>query len=258
VTLVSVLAAFEKPSTSDFVWTPFFRVFGFPVNWIVVMAATTVSVVVGLFYFALRKGKTVPGRLQFLAEASVQFIRQTVVMEVIGPDGLVFMPLLVSLFIFIFFANIFEVMPGNTTINSRVAFPLVMGVMIWVIYNAVGIRKHGFFGYLKVQCVPSGAPKLMLVLLIPVEFLSNIVVRPFSLALRLFLNMMAGHFLLALVFGATVITWEAGIILKPFAVLPLAVSVGMLLIEIFVAVLQAFIFVILSATYIQSAMVSEH
>lgn len=252
------IIAFEKPGTGDFVYDPFFTIGGFPVNWIVVMALVTVLAVIAVFYFGLRKGNTVPGRLQLMCESGVQFIRETVVMEVIGPQGLVFLPLLVSLFVFIFFANIFEVMPGNTTINSRVAFPLVMGFTIWVLYNAVGIKRHGVLRYLKNQCVPPGSPKFMLVLLVPVEFLSNIVVRPFSLALRLFLNMMAGHFLLALVFGATILTWEAAIWLKPFAVLPLAISVGMLLVEIFVAILQAFIFVILSATYLQSAMAAEH
>jgi F-type H+-transporting ATPase subunit a len=262
-----------KPGTKDFVWSPFFKVAGFPVNLITVMTVVTLLVVTLFFYLGLRKPKVVPGRLQLLIEMGIDFVRNTIIMEVIGPEGLVYLPLLASMFFFFLFANLFSTLPMNTSIDTRLAFPLVFALFIWVTYNVEGIRAnkrhgdlHGPFAYiratgryLKVQCVPSGAPLLILLILVPTEFISNIVVRPFSLALRLFLNLMAGHMILALVFGVTVLLSGASqIYLKPFAILPLALAGVWILVEIFVALLQAFIFVILSSTYISSAIATEH
>ncbi len=264
----AVVLGFVTPGTKDFVWSPIFKVLGFPVNFITLLAILTVLTVVAFFYLALRKASPVPGRLQLVAEMGVDFIRQTVIMEVIGPDGLVYLPLFVTLFFFILFANLYEVSPLATTISSRFAFPLVMGVFIWFVYNGAGVWRHahgkvtgiplGVLRYLKAQTVPPGAPWLILILLVPVEFISNIVVRPISLALRLFLNFMAGHILLALVFAATVWVATAHSILVALTPLPFAVSMVMIGVEIFVAILQAFIFVVLSATYVQSAIAAEH
>lgn len=270
--MLPVLAEFEKPGTQDFVWPTIFKIFGFPVNWISVMALVTLAVVIAFFYFGLRKAKPVPGKLQLLVEMGVGFVRDTIVMEVIGPRGLAYLPLLAGMFFFFLFANLFSPFPPNTSIDTRLAFPLVFGLGIWVTYNVAGIRAqkhhaglHGPFAYLratgkylKVQCVPGGAPVAILVLLAPTEFISNIIVRPFSLALRLFLNMMAGHMILALIFGVTTLMLEGALFLKPFALLPLALGFVWLLVEIFVALLQAFIFVILSSTYISSAIATEH
>lgn len=268
-----VAAAFEKPGTKDFVWDPFFKVLGFPVNLITVMTLVTLLSVTAFFYLALRNAKPVPGRLQTIVEMGIEFIRNTIIMEVIGPEGLVFLPLLSSMFFFFLFANLFSTLPMNTSIDTRLAFPLVFALFIWGTYNVVGIRAqkhhaglHGPFAYiratgkyLKVQTVPSGAPIGILILLVPTEFISNIIVRPFSLALRLFLNLMAGHMILALIFGVTMLLVDSStVLLKPFAVLPLALGLVWILVEIFVALLQAFIFVILSSTYISSAISTEH
>jgi len=267
-----LIVAFEKPGTQDFVWPTMFKIFGFPVNWIIVMAVVTIAVVTAFFYFGLRKAKPVPGRLQTMIEMGVGFVRDTIIMEVIGPEGLKYLPLLSSVFFFFLFANLFSPFPPNTSIDTRLAFPLVFALFIWGTYNVAGVRaqkRHaGLHGplsylratgkYLKIQCVPSGAPVLILVLLVPTEFFSNIIVRPFSLALRLFLNLMAGHMILALIFGVTMMMVDGAVFLKPFAILPLALGMVWIMVEIFVALLQAFIFVILSSTYIASAISTEH
>jgi F-type H+-transporting ATPase subunit a len=267
-----ILAEFENPGTQDFVWPTMFKVFGFPVNWVIVMSLVTLAVVVGFFYLALHKAKPVPGRLQTMVEMGVGFVRDTIIMEVIGPEGLKYLPLLSSVFFFFLFANLFSPFPPNTSIDTRLAFPLVFALFIWGTYNVAGVRAqkkhgnlHGPFAYiratgryLKIQCVPSGAPIGILILLVPTEFFSNIIVRPFSLALRLFLNLMAGHMILALIFGVTMLMVDGSMFLKPFAILPLALGVLWILVEIFVALLQAFIFVILSSTYIASAIATEH
>jgi F-type H+-transporting ATPase subunit a len=259
--LIPALLSFEEPGTDDFVWTPYFNLGPIEVNLIIVLTVATTLLVMAFFFFALRKKNIVPGRLQTVAEEGIGFIRNSVIMEVIGPEGLVFLPFFTAIFFYILFGNLFEVLPWiNTTMNSRIMFPLILAMPVWIIYNTVGIRKHGWIGYLKLQTIPPGVPTwLLIVTLLPiVEFISNIIVRPLSLAIRLFANMMAGHFLIALVFGATILAANAGMPVAILTPIPFALSVGLVAVEIFVSVLQAFIFVILSATYIQGALASEH
>ncbi len=154
----------------------------------------------------------------------------------------------------------FEVVPGlNFSANSRVAFPLVLAIISWVTYNAVGIRKHGFFGYLKHTCIIDAAPWwLRYTLLMLIEFVSNIVVRPITLTVRLAANFLAGHFLLAIFFLGTVFFLEDGPKTWLLAVVSGSLSIVLVGFEIFVAVLQAFIFAILSASYIGQALAEEH
>jgi F-type H+-transporting ATPase subunit a len=141
-------------------------------------------------------------------------------------------------------------------LNSRIAFPMVMAIVSWVIYNAVGIRRHGFIGYLKSVMFPPGAPPLLYILLTPIEFISVILVRPLTLTVRLFANMVAGHFLLAVFFLGT-ITLITG---TPYILGLVSFVMGTALIgfEIFVSALQAFIFAVLTASYIGGAMAEEH
>jgi F-type H+-transporting ATPase subunit a len=156
------------------------------------------------------------------------------------------------------FWNIFEVVPGiNFSSNSRIAFPMVMAVVAWVTYNAVGIKRHGFVGYMKHVLFPPGAPAALLVLLVPIEFITTIVIRPITLSVRLWANFMAGHFLLAVFFLGTIAMLQGGFtaVFAPFA---FGISIVLVGFEIFVSVLQAFIFSILTASYIGGAMAEEH
>ena len=132
--------------------------------------------------------------------------------------------------------------------------------MVWVIYNGVGIAKHGFFGYLRHTSLPSGVPVFMWPLIIPLEFVSNIIVRPITLSLRLFANMFAGHLLIA--FFSAVAWWflaekltalGAGVGLIGFVM-----TIVMTAFEIFVQALQAFIFTLLAASYIGGALHPDH
>ena len=127
----------------------------------------------------------------------------------------------------------------------------------WVVYNGVGIAKHGVGGYLKHVCFPPGAPWWLYPLLVPIEFFTQIIIRPITLAVRLWANFMAGHFLLAVFFLGTVAMLEGGItaIFAPFS---FAIGTALVGFEIFVSGLQAFIFAILTASYIGGAMAEEH
>ena len=129
----------------------------------------------------------------------------------------------------------------------------------WVIYNAVGIRKHGFLGYLKLQTVPSGVSKAILPLLIPLEFFSNIIVRPVTLALRLFANMFAGHILLVLFStGGLYLLTEVGGLTGAVGILAWVLAILVAFLELLVQFLQAYVFVLLNAMYISGALADEH
>ena len=141
--------------------------------------------------------------------------------------------------------------------NARMAFPFLLAMVVWVIYNTVGVMSQGFFGYIKNSLVPPGVPGPLLIIVIPIEFVSTFIVRPFSLMVRLFANMLAGHLLLVTFAVLTAALWTKGplfaIIWAPFVVL-----IGLTAFEILVAFLQAFIFTVLTAVYIGGAMHPEH
>jgi F-type H+-transporting ATPase subunit a len=241
-------------------WGPSIEIGGltFCLNFITFLVLLGFIVYIAFFFFGLRRPRVVPGKLQSLVEMGIQFVRENIAFPMIGPEGDRFMPLLASLFFAIFFWNIWEVVPGiNFSSNSRIAFPIVMALIAWVTYNAVGIRKHGFGGYMKHVLFPPGAPLALYPLLVPIEFITQILIRPITLSVRLWANFMAGHFLLAVFFLGTVAMLQGGLtaIFAPFSFAIAVVLVGF---EIFVSALQAFIFSILTASYIGGAMAEEH
>jgi F-type H+-transporting ATPase subunit a len=262
--VLGLIAAFEKPTTKDFIWGCFsnFKIAGvdFCVNFIFLLIALAFLAYIAFFVMAFRKPTVVPNKRQALGELAMEFVREQVVLQMIGPDGMRFFPLLASFFFFIFFMNILEVVPGlNLSPSSRIAFPIVLALISWVTYNAVGISRHGFFGYLKMVLFPPGAPKALYILLSPIEFFTTIIVRPITLSVRLFANLVAGHFLLAVFFLGTIALFEStNVLLKPIGLFSGAFAIVMVGFEIFVAGLQAFIFAVLSASYIGGAMAEEH
>lgn len=259
----SLLAQFHPPSTKDFVWPcwgPSFEIGGvtFCMSFIFFLVLLSFGAMVLLFYLALRRPKVVPGKLQSIIEAGVELLRENITRPMMGHEGDKFLPLIVTLFFFIFLGNILEIVPGiNFSANSRIAFPITMAVVSWVVFNYVGIRKHGFIGYLKHVLLPPGAPKVLVPMLALIEFVTQIIVRPVTLSLRLAANLLAGHFLLAVFFLGTIALLQGGwlAVFGPFA---FAIAIAIVGLEIFVSVLQAFIFAILTASYIGGAMAEEH
>ncbi len=263
--MIGMLAAtFEKPTTKDFVfgcWGPSVRLGGieFCMNFVFFLLLLSAGAFVIFFLVAFSKPKIVPGRFQALAELGVEFVREQIVGQMIGPEGQPFMALIATFFFFILFANILEVLPAvNFSLSSRIAFPLVMAIVSWVTYNTVGIRRHGVGGYLKMVLFPPGAPKILYVILTPIEFISTIVIRPITLSVRLFANLLAGHFLLAVFFLGTVFFLQSGFPVAALTVVSFPFAVILVAFEIFVSILQAFIFSILSASYIAGALAEEH
>ncbi len=226
------------------------------------LLALLAAILVGVFLvMASRERAMVPGRLQFAGEASYGFVRNTLGRDVIGSrDFQRFVPLLVTLFFFILVNNLFATIPFiQFPTMSRIGFPLTLALVSWLVYNGAGIKRHGFLGYLKLQTVPSGVPPAMLVLLVPLEFFSNILVRPFTLALRLFANMFAGHLLLILFsLGGEYLLLHGATLVKPVGVLTWVLFLAIAGLEILVQFLQAFIFTILTSLYISGAVADEH
>jgi F-type H+-transporting ATPase subunit a len=261
--LPATLAQFHPPTTKDFVWPCWggsveIGGLSFCMNFIYFLLLLSFVAFIGLFYLAFRAPRLVPSKLQSIMEVGIQFVRENIAYPMMGHEGDRFLPLLATLFFFIFLGNLLEVVPGiNFSHNSRIAFPISMALVSWVTFNTVGIRKHGFVGYAKHVLFPPGAPAWLYPLLVPIEFITQIVVRPITLSVRLAANFLAGHFLLAVFFLGTIALLQSGFlaIVAPFA---FAIAIALVGFEIFVAILQAFIFAILTASYIGGAMAEEH
>ena len=218
----------------------------------------SMAITVALFMLAGRRSSLVPAGLQNAAEASVDFIRNGVVLQTMGPEGLVWTPFLLSLFMFIFFNNILGILPGwQMPGNARMAMPMFLALVVWIVFNVVGVVKQGPLHYLKSSLFPPGVPKPLYLLVTPIELVSVFLVRPFSLAVRLFANLLAGHILLVTFGVLSAALWVKA---PALVVLPLPVVVLILLtgFELMVAFLQAYIFTILTAVYIGGAMHPDH
>ena len=221
------------------------------------------AVVAYLFLAATsRRATVVPTRMQYLGEQAYSFVRNGIAQDIVGPKYQRYVPLLVSVFFFVVVNNLFGIIPFlSFSPFSRVSFAYGLALLVWLIYNWVGIMDKGFLGYLKHATVPSGVPVVILPLLVPLEFLSNILVRPVTLSLRLFANMFAGHLLLILFStgGAYLLLHATGsFVLKPAGVLAFVLGILIGFLEVVVAVLQAYVFTLLTAQYISGALASDH
>lgn len=230
----------------------------FAVNKVVILMWLTVAISFAFFYVASKKQQLVPTGIQGIAEATVDFIRNGVVMQTMGPDGLPWTSFLVSLFMFIFVGNIWEIIPAvQMPVNARIAFPALMAITVWVLYHFVGIKEQGLGGYLKSSLFLPGVPKAMYILLTPIEAVTFLISQPLSLAVRLFANMLAGHLLLVSFATITAAVWAIGptIVIWPFS---FGLLVGLTAFEVLVAFLQAFIFCMLTSVYIGKSMHPDH
>lgn len=219
------------------------------------MSAVIISAV---FLAAVRRPSLVPRGLQNAIEALTDFVRNSIVMEVIGRDGLPFVPFLTTLFVFIWVNNLYGILPFiNFPTTSRVAIPMLLAVVVWFVFNITGIARQGGLRYLKNTLFIPGVPKALYVLLTPIEFVTVFLVRPVTLAVRLTANMIAGHLMLAIFFvGTWYLQWKLMTI--PFAALSFALGTFITAFEVLVGVLQAYIFTILTAVYIAGAIHPEH
>lgn len=249
---------YPAPSISDFYFTPLFKVgsvgFGKPG----LLLLLSIIIVIGFFWLAFRSPKLVPRGMQNVGELGILFVRDQILRPQLGKRGDKWLPFLCSLFFFIWVNNIFGILPIlYFPAMSKYGYPVALAAIVWVIYMGLGMKHQGAFGYFKNMAVPQGAPWWILPLLVPIELFSNILVRPFTLSVRLFANMLAGHVLL-LVF--TVATWylltlSIGALFAATSFVLVILLTGL---EVLIQALQAFIFTILTATYISGAYETAH
>ena len=254
-----IAESFSFPEINSILrWQDIFTSFN-KIALIAVAAALIGSLV---FILAGRKNPAeAPKGVRNLAETSVDFIENGIVMQTMGKDGLGWTPFLLSLFIFIYLCNVPGIIPIlQMPATARMAIPMFLALLVWVVYNGVGLKHQGV-KYITNTVWPPGVPTALKPLVGVIEFISNIIVRPFSLTVRLFANMLAGHILLvtfALLTNSLVTAETKVFMLKPMAILPFFMLVFLTAFEVLVAFLQAYIFTILTAVYIGGSAHPEH
>ena len=227
----------------------------FAINKTSLLVLISSALILAIFIGGSRRMKLVPSGMQNVVEITYEFVDKGITRDVIGNDATRFTPFLGSLFLFVLFLNFWEIIPGlQFPPTSRIAIPLFLALMVYVLYWFLGFKHQGM-KYLTGHLFPPGVPKPLYLLLTPIEFIQIAVVRPFSLAVRLFANMMAGHILLtALALLTSYALTNAPII----AIGPFALNVGVTAFELLVGFLQAYIFTLLTAVYIADSLHPEH
>ncbi len=251
---------FHGPSIDEFFPDVLFSVLGVPVTRIHLIQFIATIALVLFLWSGTRRMRIVPGRFQSIAEMGLDFVRVNIAEDLLGKkDGQRFLPILTTMFFMILFFNITGIIPFmNLAGTSIIAVPLMLAVISYVTFIYAGIKKSpkNFF---KNSLFPAGVPPFLYIIVTPLEFLSTFIIRPVTLTLRLLMNMIVGHLMLVLFFSATqffLITlggwWSA------LAAGSLAFGLAFTLFEILVAFLQAYVFTILTAVYIQLAVAEEH
>lgn len=210
------------------------------------MVLATVCVIT-LLTAATKQSQLVPNRIQIIGESLYTFISE-MIKENVGNAGLVYTPYVLSLFLFVLFGNFLGMIPYGFTFTSHIIVTFTMALMVFVAVTIIGFIKHGFH-FFRLFC-PEGTPLYIAPLLVPVEIMSYFT-RPVSLGVRLFANMVAGHAMLKIFAGFVVIL--AGSSLFPLALLPFAVNLAVIGFEFLVALLQAYVFTVLTCIYLNDA-----
>jgi F-type H+-transporting ATPase subunit a len=259
---------FHPPTTEEFNWpciTPeLFGIGGACLNRVGLLSILAAAITLGFFTIVFRGMRAVPNRRQSLGEVALDFIRDSVILDVVGREGLRYLPYLTTLFFFVFFSNILGIVPFvHYSPTASTATPAFLAILTWIIFNVAGVRKHGGLGYLRSQLFPPGVPPWMYVIMTPIEFMSIFLFRPLTLTVRLAANMIAGHLTLLIFLLGTEYMLEPLLhgelsITEVWAVGAFGIAIAMTAFEVFVGALQAYIFVVLTATYISTSVAEEH
>jgi F-type H+-transporting ATPase subunit a len=251
--LDDINALFDMPAIFEF------SLFGvdLSINRTILIMWLMTAVAGALFMAAYRNPTIVPGKLQSTAEMTIEFVRG-IAIDIIGPKGLRFVPLLTTMFVFILFMNVAKLTPFMMLPpTSRIGVPLFLALTSWAVFVGVGIKEQGFGHYFKELAFPPGVPKALYVILTPIEIISNLVLRPFTLMVRLFANMVAGHILVVI----TLVTVHVFLYPRPglpIGIIGLGLSPLVFAFELLIIGLQAYIFTMLTAVYISSSLDPAH
>ena len=216
----------------------------------------SVVIIAAFFVAAARKGQLVPGKFQFAGETAYGFVRNGIAKDIIGgKDFIKYVPLLFSLFFFILVNNIYGAIPVIQLPSfSHVGGAYVLAGLVYLTWIVIGVKKNGI-RYFKLATVPSGVPLYILPIVVPIEIISNFVVRPVTHSLRLFATMLAGH-LIVMIAGSGIefLIDQENVLLTGTSLLVLAGAEAMYMLEALIMVLQAYVFTLLTAIYIEGAL----
>ena len=237
----------------------------FALNRIELIRILVCLLLVLFLWLGTRRMKLVPGRGQVITEFILGFPRNSIVIETLGEkDGRRFMPILMTVFFVTIGMNLTGIVWGlQIAGTSLIGIPLIEAVILYVVFIYAGAKKHGGLKFLKNSLLPPGVPIGLLPLLAIVEFVSTFIVRPVSLTLRLLMNLVAGHMLLALCWAATqfffvTVLFNQGNLIGLLGIGTFAFGIIFFALELFVALLQAYVITILGAIYIQLSLADEH
>ena len=231
----------------------------FHISKITILLFLCVILILAFFIYAFRSPKLVPRGAQNVGEMGYLFIRDGIAREAMGKEGDKFVPFLFSFFFLVWLSNFMGIVPfAQIPVTSIFAIPVAFALIVYVTWVPIGIYRQGFGGFFKNMMFPPGVPKAMYVLLAPLEFMSNIIVRPATHAIRLFANMFAGHLLIASFSVAAFYLISASVVGILGSVASFAVAIALTAFEVLIQALQAYIFTLLAAVYIAGALHAEH
>ena len=248
---------FPAPGLQSFNFKPLFSIGSFHFTKPILIALLCAAIVIVLFWAAFWKPKLVPRGIQNIGELAVLGVRDQILRPSLGKKGDSYLPFLVAMFFFIYFMNLMEIIPFfQFPATSRIGFPAALALIVYVTYLYIGFKHQGFPGYFK-NMIPHDVPWWIYPILVPIEVLRYVFIQPFTLGIRLFANMFAGHLLL-LIF--TIATWylaslSIGLV---FAATSALMVLAVTLLEALIQLLQAFIFTTLTATYIADSLEAGH
>ncbi|WP_068262518.1 F0F1 ATP synthase subunit A [Janibacter limosus] len=250
---------FQSPGPEIF-WQPLFEVGGIVVTNQMAWAAIVTGIVCVVLVALSRKAAVLPSKGQWLLEGFYNFPRNSVARDMIGTKEFRrFVPLIVTLFTMVLFYNLMGIFPlAMNPVTGKVAFPIALTLVVYVVYHWVGFQKMGFIGYFK-HMVPEGLPTWIVPVVFLLELVTYFVTRPLTLALRLFGNMFAGHMVIYLFVSAgAYFLLDGGVVLKLLSLPTFLMAGVMVLFEALVQFLQAFVFVLLTSSYIAGALADDH
>lgn len=249
---------FPAPGLHTFMYKPIFEVGGFEFNKPMLLALLSTIVVVGFFWAAFNKPKMVPGKVQMIGEAGYDFVRRGIVYEIIGKkDGEKYVPLMVSIFFFVWLMNLWSIIPiAQFPVTSLIAFPAALAIIVYILWVSLTFRTHGWSGGWKNITGYDKSLGWVLPLVVVIEFFSNLLIRPFTHAVRLFANMFAGHLLIVMFTLATYYLLNGlGFV---YAGASFVMVLVMTVFELFIQAVQAYVFVLLACSYVQGALAKSH
>jgi F-type H+-transporting ATPase subunit a len=256
-----VVAAFTPPTVEDMHLPPFFEIGSFAFGKQMLLVLISVIVVAALFMFAARRRAMVPGRWQFAGEMGYGFVRNSLAKDLIGVHEFrPFVPVLFASFYFVLVNNLWGSIPVLQLPSfSHAGAAYALAIFAYVFWVAVGIKRKGLGGFMKSMTMPSGVPWVFYIILIPIEFFSNLIVRPVTHALRLFATMFAGHLAIMVAAGLTAfLISDMGGIGYGVSIFSGIFGIFLFFLELLIQVIQAYVFTLLFAVYLQGAVAEAH